>query len=249
MKPEIDRFSSQAKSYAKFRPVYPQEFYDFLFSKVLNFGTAWDCGTGNGQVAIKLAERFEKVHATDISNKQIQNAFPEENIQYAVTRGEATDFAENTFDLITVGQAIHWFDFDAFYKEVMRVAKPNAIVAIWGYGLHKSEPPIDKVVEKFYLEITRDYWDKERSHIDHGYSTVPFPFEQFDFPAFSIKTEWKLENLVGYLNSWSASANYQKEKGENPVKLIEKDLQENWNENDVKEVVFPMFGKLGWVRK
>src|SRR5688572_2580381 len=103
-----DLFSSQSKAYAAFRPTYPAELYEFIFRNTKNFVLAWDCATGNGQVAQDLSKRFKKVYATDISQQQLDEAFKVTNIQYSVSKAEQTNFPDSSFDLITVGQALHW---------------------------------------------------------------------------------------------------------------------------------------------
>lgn len=118
-----DLFSDQADQYAKYRPSYPIEFYEYLNSILPIKNTAWDCGTGNGQVAIELAKTFIKVYATDISHSQLENAIKADNIEYSVQAAESSLFENNHFDLIIVAQAIHWFNFEEFYQEVKRTAK------------------------------------------------------------------------------------------------------------------------------
>ncbi|MEM1119348.1 MAG: class I SAM-dependent methyltransferase, partial [Bacteroidota bacterium] len=152
MKKIIDNFSTQAQTYQKFRPVYPQAVYDLLFSLVKKREQAWDCGTGNGQVAKVLAEHFKMVRATDISDQQLKSAAQKSNIHYSNQRAESTNFPDQTFDLITVAQAIHWFDFAAFYQEVKRVLKPNSILAIFGYGLLRIEG-INDQLDYFYKDL------------------------------------------------------------------------------------------------
>src|SRR5258706_7303168 len=112
-----DNFSKVSERYAQFRPTYPKEIFDYLTSLVTNHETVWDAATGNGQVARGLAPHFKTVMATDLSEKQIRHAFIADNIQYSVEPAEHTSFADDSFDLITIGQAIHWFHFDEFYKE------------------------------------------------------------------------------------------------------------------------------------
>src|SRR5215470_7979878 len=103
-----DLFSSHSDIYAKYRPLYPKELYDFIFKHVPVKEKALDCGTGNGQAASVLAEHFKEVHATDISNKQIKNAVQKPNLHYHICKAEETPFSDNTFDLITSATAIHW---------------------------------------------------------------------------------------------------------------------------------------------
>ena len=118
-----DNFLKQSATYSKYRPDYPKELYEFISSNVKKKQAAWDCGTGNGQAAKELAKIFEKVFATDISQQQIENAGQRENIFYSVEPAEQTTFSHNSFDLVTVAQALHWLRVDDFYTQVKRVAK------------------------------------------------------------------------------------------------------------------------------
>jgi SAM-dependent methyltransferase len=245
MKELKDLFSTQAGAYAAFRPVYPPELYDFLFSITSSFDAALDCGTGNGQVASRLAERFVKVEATDISVQQLLHAIKKENIHYQVARAEHTPFPGRSFDLITVGTALHWFDFDSFYKEVKRVARPAAHLAVWAYAPFRCTPAIDAIVDDFFFNVVGPYWDAERKYVDEQYKTIPFPFEEVDAPPLEIKATWQREQFVGYLNSWSAVQHYIRQNGINPVSLIEAIIEREWPEGVAKELSFPLFLRVG----
>jgi SAM-dependent methyltransferase len=244
-----DNFSGHAQSYAKFRPSYPDDLYEFIFSQVKNFQSVWDCGTGNGQVALKLAEKFDKVYATDISGEQLKNAIQKNNISYIQTRAEQTKFSENSIDLITVAQAIHWFDFNAFYEEVRRVAVPNAIIAVWGYCLLKISPEIDELILEFYNGTIGKYWDSERSLVDQGYRTIPFPFKEVKAPSFEITVNWNCDQLFGYLNTWSSVQKYIKENKSNPVDLLENRIRPLWKATELKRIAFPLFTRIGSIEK
>jgi SAM-dependent methyltransferase len=240
-----DLFSDHAKQYAAFRPTYPHELYDFIFSHVKNFHAAWDVGTGNGQVARDLSKRFDKVIATDISARQLENAYQAKNIFYFQT-GETVLFSLQNFDLICVAQAIHWFDRDKFFSEVKKVAKPGAIVAVWGYGLFKSSPEIDSIVHDFYANIIGPYWDKERKLVDEEYKTITFPFSEIDTPNFSFVFEWTIAELQGYLNTWSSVQKYVKENKTNPVEKLIDQIQSKWG-SEKMDIRFPLFLRLGTV--
>lgn len=240
-----DNFSKQANLYAKFRPEYPPELYNFILKNTKNRETAWDCATGNGQAAKVLAQHFEKVYATDISQKQIDNASQVGNIEYSISAAEKTNFEDNTFDLITVAQAAHWFDFDKFYIEVRRVAKPGATLAIWGYGtLSVDEKEIDKLLQNFYWNIIGKYWDAERKHIDSHYETLPFPFENVVNEKFTMVFNWHRHELEGYLNTWSSVQNFINTEGYNPISNLMLDLEAYWNEFNRVSVRFPIFLKM-----
>ena len=240
-----DSFSKQANLYAKFRPEYPPELYDFVLKNTENRSTAWDCATGNGQAAKVLAQHFEKVYATDISQKQIDNAAKVDNIKYSISPAEKISFEDNSFDLITVAQAVHWFDLDKFYAEVQRVAKPNATLAIWGYGtLSVDNENVDKLLQNFYWNIVGNYWDFERGHIDSHYETLPFPFEKAISANFSMVLNWHLYQLEGYLNSWSSIQNFINTEGYNPISNLMHQIEPYWGEFNRVSVRFPIFLKM-----
>ena len=235
-----DNFSTQSDKYAQFRPDYPDGLYDYLLSLVPARKAAWDCGTGNGQVAQKLAVFFDKVVATDISQQQIDNAVVHPKIEYSIQAAEKTSFPDKSFDLITVAQAIHWFDFDAFYREVNRTMKSKGVLAVIGYNLPEVSPAVDGVIAGFYRDVVGPFWDKERKYIDEHYRTIPFPYQEIRPPAFDNTLEWSFEHLIGYINTWSAVKHYEKSKGHNPVGLVYDDLRSSWGEDRIKRVRFPI---------
>lgn len=240
-----DNFSQQSKLYAQFRPTYPPELFQFLYFLVVEKIRAWDCGTGNGQMAGELASNFESVYATDISEKQIRNAIKKSNIEYRVERAEDTSFPSEYFDLITVAQAIHWFDFDRFYKEVDRVLKSDGIIAVIGYSLLSIDQKIDKVINHFYVNVIGSYWDPERKYIDENYQTIPFPYKEIGAPAFKIEVTWSIDELIGYLNTWSAVQHYIKKNGTNPLDQIISELRDSWGEKNNKKATFPVLLRVG----
>ena len=245
MKASIDNFSTASAEYAQFRPDYPSELYEYLYSRVKNFEEAWDCGTGNGQVAIALAERFASVQASDLSANQIANATFHPKVHYSVCRAESTHFADQKFDLITVAQALHWFDFTAFNQEVRRVAKPGAIIAAWGYGLLSINTELDSEIHHFYTQTIDAYWDAERHHIDEAYAQIPFPFGALEKKNFYIEKQWNLAQVCGYLRTWSSVKKYIQQHGIDPVEAFQPQLQKHWPENAVLSVRFPIFLQTG----
>lgn len=247
MKQIIDNFSTGSSEYATFRPESPKEIFDFLFSRLDNFSIAWDCGTGNGQVAARLAERFRVVYGTDISQAQLDLAKQAGNILYLQERAEQTSLPDNSIDLITVAQAIHWFDFEKFYAEVKRVARPGALIAVWTYSLLRLAPAIDEVVDNLYMNITGPYWDKERKYVDEAYRTIPFPFEEVQAPEFGITKQWNIAQVAGYLRTWSGVKHYQQKENHDPVSMIMNDLKKAWGRDDLHGVRWPVHIRVGVV--
>ena len=243
-----DYFSGQSKVYATFRPTYPEDLYHFIFTHLENRSCAWDCATGNGQVARYLASHFDSVYASDISQQQVDNAFPAKNIFYSVSAAERTTFAKHQFDLITVGQSLHWFNLPEFYREVKRTAKPGGLLAVWGYALLTIDPVIDALLMDFYKNKTGPYWDEARKLVENHYRDIPFPFEQIECPEFNIRVGWTPDQFAGYLTSWSATQKYIKTHGVDPVDSIRETLRSVWQKHEVKSVTFPVFMKLGRIR-
>lgn len=248
MKQLKDNFSAQSELYARYRPVYPDALYDFIFSLRPHYANAWDCGTGNGQVAARLAEHCHLVFATDISQQQLDKAIQKENIHYLHARSEATNLPESNIDLITVAQAIHWFDFDAFYREVYRVAKPDAVIAVWCYNLPRICPEVDAVLDEFYNYTLHGYWDAERKYIDDNYTTIPFPFNEVEeVPALTIDTIWNLNHLLGYLDSWSAVQHFIAKHGDAPLGVVAESFRQVWPRESTMEVQFPVAMRVGYI--
>jgi ubiquinone/menaquinone biosynthesis C-methylase UbiE len=243
-----DNFSRQADIYARYRPQYPQELFDFILQHIEKRSNAWDCATGNGQSAKVLAKFFEKVFATDVSQKQIDKAEQADNIIYSLQPAEQTNFADNSFDLITVSQALHWFATDEFYREVKRVAKPSAIFAAWSYSLLFISPDIDRLILSYYTNVIGPYWDPERKFVDEEYKTIFFPMSELAAPAFHMHYDWTLEELEGYFNTWSALQKYVSVNGQNPVADIIEKIKPYWKAGKM-QVTFPLHMRIGKVEK
>lgn len=241
-----DLFSKQAADYAKYRPSYPVALIEYILGFVQEKKLAWDCATGNGQAALLLADHFEKVIATDISEKQLSLAPQRNNIEYRIAKAEQSGIANESIDLITVAQAYHWFNHEMFFLEVKRILKPGGTIAVWGYNIPACGIlKIDDLLRHFYVSVIGKYWDSERTFIDAAYSTVPFPFEELPTKNFTIDVEWSKSDLPGYLNSWSSVQHYIKANNNNPVEEFERKLEGIWNNTDKLQFSFPIFLRIG----
>lgn len=241
-----DHFSGHSVDYARFRPDYPQTLFQYLSGLAPANNVAWDCATGNGQAAYSLARYFEQVIATDASRQQIENARPHPAIQYRVEPAEHTSITDNSVDLITVAQALHWFEFDAFFSECNRVLKPEGILAVIAYSFLNIQTDIDALLNEFYHRVIGPYWPAERRYIDEGYASVPFPFEVIHPPAFEMSREWSLDELGGYLRTWSATQHYIQDRGTDPVVQVLEELQSLWGpRQQTKTVRWPLTLKIG----
>jgi len=241
-----DHFSGHASSYQKFRPSYPDEMFEFLASLAPSQALAWDCATGNGQAAISLSKHFAQVIATDASKKQIANTIPNNNIKYQVAKAEHTQIKDRSVDLITVAQALHWFDIAAFFQEAQRVLADSGILAIWSYRFLSISPELDSAIHYLYKDILDSYWPSERKLVDEGYAGIDFPFKQVSVPSFTMTADWNLSQLRGYLSTWSAVERYKADKGSDPLLLIKTTLGDLWGDPDsITQVQWPLTMKVG----
>jgi SAM-dependent methyltransferase len=243
-----DHFSATADSYRIYRPSYPAELFVWLAQAAPRQETALDCGCGNGQAAVALADHFARVLAVDPSAEQIANALPHERVEYRVAPAEATGVASASIDLVVVAQALHWFDLDRFYPEVQRVARTGAVLAAFTYGLLTVDPEVDRVLGRFYHDVVGPWWPPERAHVDDGYRSLPFPFAEMAAPAFAISQEWNLAHLTGYLATWSAVKEYRRRQGHDPLELVAGELAAAWGDPQCSRVIrWPLALRVGKV--
>ena len=241
-----DHFSKHSEQYAQYRPQYPDEIYAYLASIAPGHSLAWDCGTGNGQAAVGLAKHFEQVHATDASAEQIALAYTHSKVDYRVEPAEHVSLNTSSVDLVTVAVAIHWFNFDEFYREVKRVLKPNGILAAWTYSLTEISPEIDELINQYYGEIVGGYWPERIRYLEERYESIPFPFEEIVSPPFVMEINWNLIQLAGFLDSWSATQRYKAQKGHHPLEIIWPKLTGAWgDENKPRLIRWPLHFRIG----
>ena len=208
----------------------------------------WDCGCGSGQASFDLADHFQQVVATDVNEKQLSHAQRKPNIIYRCEAAETSSLDDKSVDLTVVAQALHWFSIEPFYAEVQRVSKPGALLTIISYNLCTIAPGIDKLVERLYTDIVGPYWAPERSHVETGYQTIPFPFERIEAPSSALRASWNLAQLLGYLRSWSAVASYLAETQMDPVEKMQAEFEETWGgATDRRIVEWPLTVKVGAV--
>lgn len=244
-----DHFSSHAAGYAQYRPTYPTALVDYFVSISPAIQLALDCGCGTGQLSVLLADRFERVVATDASAQQIANAHAHPRVEYSATPAERSGLPDASVDLITVAQAAHWFDLDAFYAEVRRVAKRQGVIALITYGvLHVAQPAAEALLQHFYSETVGPYWPPERRHVEDGYRSLPFPFDELTAPPLAIEVSWTLPDLLGYIDTWSAVRGAEKAIGRAPIEAFRNEMADLWGDPQRREAIhWPLSLRAGRV--
>lgn len=243
-----DYFGPQASRYREFRPRYPAALFQYLATVGGGTRLVWDCATGNGQAAVRLAERFTRVVATDPSDAMIAQAMPHPNVIYAVAKYES-GLADRSANLVTVAQALHWFDLDPFVREVRRVLVPGGVLAVWCYSRCSVEYGVDEIVDLFYRVTLGPFWSPERRFVEDGYRTLPLPLDEMVPPVFEMIERWSLAEFTSYVRTWSAVNKFIKARGEEPVLAFEDALSSMWGDPaQERQVRFPVHCRIGEIR-
>lgn len=241
-----DYFSGHASDYASYRPGYPTALFNWLAAHCAQHDLALDCATGNGQAAIALADHFRRVIATDASARQLAAAPPAPAVTYICAAAEHLPLTDASVDLICVAQGAHWFDIPTFNREAGRVLRHGGLLAQWWYGLFTIEPDIDAVIHEYYSGTLGSCWPAERHHIDTNYQALPFPYALLDAPVFSMERDWNLDQVMGYMATWSATRLYIKEYGTDPIPDLYNQLKAPWGDPAVRRTIrWPLHLRAG----
>jgi SAM-dependent methyltransferase len=222
-----DHFSGVAGEYQRFRPAYDPGLFGLLADLAPARTLAVDCGAGSGQAARGLLDHFQQVVATDASARQLLMS-REPRLERICCLAEALPLADHCADLVIVAQALHWFDRERFFAETRRVLKPGGVVAAWTYQLLSINPGLDKVITRFHSQTLAGDWPPQRRLVDSGYRDIAFPFRELDVTAPAMWADWNLEELTGYLSTWSAVSCYRRRSGSDPLPAVMQELQEQW---------------------
>lgn len=242
-----DLFSDDSKQYQRARPDYSPAIVETILKYVNRRELAWDCGAGSGQFTQRLAPHFQQILATDLSVAQLAEAPHLANVHYEAAQAAECPLPSQSVDLVTVAQAIHWFDFDSFYTEVKRVLKANGVIAVIGYGLIQAEQTeLNELLQQLYFETLKGYWDAERRYIDESYQTIPFPFHEYTTPTLSLDYAWPAQQILNYLQTWSGLKHYQKLHPEQQPLAALLDFFQQQNKQQY-QLHFPVLLRIGSV--
>ncbi|MBY9021191.1 MAG: class I SAM-dependent methyltransferase [Candidatus Lokiarchaeota archaeon] len=189
------RFSSRVENYIKFRPSYPLKIIEFLKEKKIltKDSVVADIGSGTGILSKIFLDNGNQVYGIE-PNKDMREAaekillgYP--NFTSLEGSAESTGLEDNIIDLITAGQAFHWFDVDEAKREFKRVLKPNYNVVIIWNNRGKGGSEFNSSYENFMLKYGTDYKEvmKKEENVDRFYTYQKesfYNFQELDFNSF-----------------------------------------------------------------
>jgi len=237
-----DHFSSIAEEYVTGRISYPSKLFEFLADRCKEKDIVWDCATGSGQAARDLSRYFKHVIATDISEVLLSKAKENPKVTFRKASAEKSGITSNSVDLITVAQAIHWFDLGGFWNEVSRVLKVSGILAFWGYLWPEVNQPIDNLLANF-RKCIMDYWPARSKYLHESYSNITPPFRKLDSPKIWITVEWSIHDYIAHIDSWSGTRYYREHTNTDIISDFKNDLEIIWA-NNTMIVQWPLILKI-----
>jgi SAM-dependent methyltransferase len=244
----INWFQAGGRNYARFRPDYPPALAAFLAGASPDTRFAVDVGCGSGQLAAQLGAHFDSVLGLDPSADQIAHAPVSERVRYAQAPAEHLPLPACSASLVAAAQAAHWFDLPAFYAEVRRIARANAVLALVSYGVPQLDEELDERFAHFYRHEIGPFWPPERQLVDRGYADLDFPFAEFPPPAMAIRKAWTLAELLGYLSTWSAVKHAVKQGHGRLLERFATDLAAHWGDPETRRpVTWPINLRTGIV--
>jgi len=189
------------------------------------------------------------VIATDASAEQIKHARTHPLVEYRVAPAEESGLEARSVQLVTVAQALHWFDVDPFMREVRRALKPGGLFAAWCYSRCTVDPTVDELVNLFYTDTVGPFWPAERRLVDEGYRTIALPLHELAPPPLEMLELWSLPEFTSYVRTWSAVNRFIAKRGEEPVFAFEEALAERWGDPGQRRgVKWPLHVRIGTIR-
>lgn len=239
-------FTAGGESYARYRPVYPDALASYLASITPNQDSALDVGCGTGQLTRQLARYFTFVKGIDPSASQLSHSESTHGVYYEQSPAESLPDHPSGYSLITAAQSAHWFHLSDFYREVHRVAVPDAIIALISYGVLQLDEALNERFRHFYYNEVASYWPAERQLVDSGYRNIDFPFSELVSPLITIQLDWNFEAFLGYISTWSAVARAQEAGEKKMLRAFSEDMSDLWGDVSVtRTVTWPLNMRIG----
>jgi SAM-dependent methyltransferase len=169
---------------------------------------------------------------------------PHERVHYVRAAAERAPLRTGSADLVTVAQALHWFDTGRFFAEVRRVLAPAGVIAAWSYDLPRVGPGIDEALRHYYSDVVGPYWAPERRIVEDAYRSIEFPFDEIAMEPFEITAALTLDEFAGYASTWSATLAFAADRGTDPVSILRASLLPHWAEG-TRTVRWPVTVRAG----
>jgi SAM-dependent methyltransferase len=228
------RFSGRVESYRLHRPGYPAAIVDLLAREcdLSSDSRIVDIAAGTGLLTeIFLAGGFEVTGVEP--NKQMRAACATLTLLYPLLEcvdgtAEATGLADNSVDLITVGQAMHWFDLKRTRSEFARILKPAGSCAVIYNNRRMAGDPFHEGYERILVECGSDYEVVKHSHMTEDRLAAFFAPNESKYATLANSQQLTLEALQGRV----LSSSYMPKPGHSRYSEMTRAIEELFAKNE-----------------
>ncbi len=234
----VDRFSSRAENYAKYRPTYPPEIVDILISKcnLTTESVIADVGSGTGflsEIFLRNGNRVIGVEPNAPMRELAERNLAEyPKFQSVAASAEATTLAPRSVDIITAAQAFHWFDRERSKQEFIRILKPGGwVVLTWNERKLDSTSFLNDY-EQLLLEFGTDYQEVRHENTSKVIADFFAPNE-FHLETLENFQHFDLEALKGRV----CSSSYTPEPGDPRFDPMMKKLEKLFERHNQRGIV------------
>lgn len=204
----IRRFSTRVENYIKYRPGYPPDVLDLLKEKcgLTSASTVADIGSGTGILTKLFLRNGNKVFAVEPNSamREAAERLLGRHVNFTSVSGtaESTTLKKQSVDIITSGQAFHWFDRERARQEFVRILNPGGwVVLIWND--RELTSPFAEAYERLLRTYGTDYATVNYRHSDTRVIGQFFDTARYGKSDFPNKQLFDLEGLKGRLLSSS----------------------------------------------
>ena len=228
MRDPTSRFTNRVERYALWRPTYPETLIDLLAGRgVLSpSDIVADVGSGTGRLTDLLLRNGNRVFGVEpneamrLAGERALAGHP--RFTSLDGRAEATGLGSGSVDVVTAGQAFHWFDQEPARREFLRILRPGGrLVLVWNDRSSDATPfmaAYEALLQRHgtdYAEVRHRSRDEERIHAFFGPGGC-------DAARLDHHQDLDLEGLEGRL----LSSSYVPEEGSAACDAMLRDLRE-----------------------
>ena len=222
------RFTGRVEDYARYRPGYPSEILDLLRREcgLTEETVVADIGSGTGILARLFLDNGNRVIMVE-PNDEMRHACDRLLSDYGrleslAATAEATALPEGSIDLITAGQAFHWFDPVSTRAEFTRVLRPGGnVVLVWNARRKDGEPFLEDYEGLLQAHATDDH-----AEVEHGKRSSPETVRRFFAPKTVYTATFDNRQILDYdgLRGRLQSSSYVPAEGERGHREMLKEL-------------------------
>lgn len=217
------RFTTRVESYRKFRPGYPAAVVELLARECVlgSDDTVADVAAGTGILTERLLEAGLRAIAVEpnAAMRGVCAALGERFSKLECVEGSAeeTGLVDHSVALVTVAQAMHWFDLERTRREFVRILKPGGWCAVIYNHRRMDGDAFHAGYERILDEYGSDYAAVQSKHLAPEKIAAFFAPSPMKTATFANHQEFTLEGLMGR----ALSSSYMPQPGDERYPAME----------------------------